>query len=124
MSNLNEAIHSKSELDKVCDYFLGNQQKQWEGVMNSNDYFLVRSFAERIAKTIIENIDDEDIKEGFFNMFEYFIEDVIRVNDNINRNGKCDDDKKLSPHSFADVLKLAKKNKIFDYEANEIKEAA
>ena len=114
----------KADLNEMCDYVLGNQQKQWENVMNSNDYFLVRKFSEEIAKPIIENIDDGNIKESFFNLFEYFIEDVIRVNDNINRIGDSDEDRNLSPLSFADILKLAKENNWFDYKANEIKEAA
>ena len=83
---------SKSELDKVCENVLGNQQKQYEYVMyNSKDLFMCKTFEDHILNPIIENVEDEKTLKLIFVWLDDFIENVIRVNDNFVRNG-CNDE--------------------------------
>jgi hypothetical protein len=83
---------SKSELDKVCENVLGNQQKQYEYVMyNSKDLFMCKTFEDHILNPIIENVEDEKTLKLIFVWLDDFIENVIRVNDNFRRNG-CNDE--------------------------------
>ena len=83
---------SKSEMDKVCENILGNQQNQYEYVMyNSKDLFMCKTFEDHILKPIIENVEDEKTLKLIFVWLDDFIENVIRVNDNFVRNG-CNDE--------------------------------
>ena len=82
---------SKSEMDKVCENILGNQQNQYEYVMyNSKDLFMCKTFEDHILNPIIENVEDEKTLKQIFVWLDDFIENVIRVNDNFVRNGSND----------------------------------
>ena len=83
---------SKSEMDKVCENILGNQQSQYEYVMyNSKDFLMCKTFEDKILNPIIENVEDEKTLKLIFVWLDDFIENVIRVNDNFVRNG-CNDE--------------------------------
>ena len=82
---------SKSEMDKVCENILGNQQSQYEYVMyNSKDFLMCKTFEDKILNPIIENVEDEKTLKLIFVWLDDFIENVIRVNDNYVRNGSND----------------------------------
>jgi hypothetical protein len=47
----------KTDLNEICDYVLGNQQLQYEHIMKSKDFFLVKTFEDNILKPLIENVE-------------------------------------------------------------------
>ena len=81
----------KTDLNEICDYVLGNQQLQYEHIMKSKDFFLVKTFEDNILKPLIENVEDEKTLKQLFVWLDVFIENIIRVNDNFVRNGEDTD---------------------------------